>query len=142
MSDASSASDLFPSGPWPGFFLDPRVPGRHQMELRLTFRDGRMTGEGRDRVGTFAVDGTYAADSGKCGFTKQYLKQHAVHYAGYNEGKGIWGTWKLDDATGGFHIWPEGMADPTVPHLSEEADVPADGETTKKRKKKPQPVGG
>ena len=27
-------------------------------------------------------------------------------------------------STGGFHIWPEGMPDPTEPALSEEADLP------------------
>jgi hypothetical protein len=37
MSD--SASDLFPSSLWTGFFLDRPVPGRHQMELRLTFAE-------------------------------------------------------------------------------------------------------
>jgi hypothetical protein len=139
MSDATS--DLFPSGPWTGFFLDRRVPGRHQMELRLTFADGRMTGEGRDRVGTFAVDGVYSPADGRCAFTKQYVKRHAVHYAGYNEGKGIWGTWKLSDDTGGFHIWPEGMADPTVQHLSEEADEPVEV-VQKKRKRKRIGIGG
>ena len=25
---------------------------------------------------------------------------------------------------GGFHIWPEGMPDPSQPQLSEEADLP------------------
>lgn len=136
MSDPSPNSDLFPSGPWTGFFLDKRVPGRHQMELRLTFADGRMTGEGRDRVGQFTVEGGYTPADGRCAFTKRYVKKHAVHYVGFNEGKGIWGTWNLDDVTGGFHIWPEGMADPTVQHLSEEAEVPTEGETTKKRKRK------
>ncbi len=140
MTDTPPASDLFPSGPWTGFFLDRRLPGRHQMELRLTFADGRLSGEGRDRVGEFAVSGTYATDSGRCAFTKQYLKRHAVHYAGFNEGKGIWGVWKLDDSTGGFHIWPEGMADPTVQHLSEEADEPVEVEE-KKGKRKAKPVG-
>jgi hypothetical protein len=28
--------------------------------------------------------------------------------------------------TGGFHIWPDGMADPTQPRLAEEADVPVE----------------
>ena len=135
MSD--SAPDLFPSGPWTGFYLDRRMPGRHQMELRLAFADGRMTGDGRDRVGQFTVDGVYSTADGRCAFTKQYVGGHPVQYAGFNEGKGIWGTWKLDDVTGGFHIWPEGMADPTVQRLSEEAEVPADGEPKKKRKKKP-----
>ena len=41
----------FPSGKWVGFFLDKRMPGKHQMEIVLTFAAGRMTGDGRDRVG-------------------------------------------------------------------------------------------
>jgi hypothetical protein len=140
MSD--TAPDLFPSGPWTGFFLDRRVPGRHQMELRLTFADGRMSGDGRDRSGTFTVDGVYSRTDGKCAFTKQY-REHAIDYAGYNEGKGIWGTWKLSDLTGGFHIWPEGMADPTVQHLSEEADAPVEvDEKTPKRKARSVGAGG
>jgi hypothetical protein len=141
MSDTAPASDLFPSGPWTGFFLDKRVPGRHQMELRLTFADGRMSGDGRDRVGQFTVAGTYTPADGRCAFTKRYVGGHAVHYAGFNEGKGIWGTWRLADVTGGFHIWPEGMGDPTVRRLSEEADVPIEVEA-KPRKRKAQPVAG
>ena len=43
----------FPSGRWTGFFLQVQVPGKHQMELLLTFRQGSMTGEGRDWVGEF-----------------------------------------------------------------------------------------
>src|SRR5262249_52045762 len=48
----------------------------------------------------------------------------------FNEGKGIWGTWEMPSAVdpafmrGGFHIWPEGMADPTQPALSEEIEEP------------------
>ena len=48
-----------PSGKWVGFFLDKRLPGRHQMELTLTFADGRLTGDGRDRVGKFTFAGGY-----------------------------------------------------------------------------------
>jgi hypothetical protein len=137
----SDTADLFPSGPWTGFFLDRRMPGRHQMELRLTFATGRMTGDGRDFVGRFTIDGRYDAASGKCSWTKQYVGAHAVQYAGYNEGKGIWGQWHLMGLTGGFHIWPEGMADPTVQHLSEEADEPVEVEEAVTTRK-PQPVGG
>ena len=50
----------FPSGPWTGFFLQRLVPGRHLMELRLTFQHGTITGEGRDWVGEFLVRGKYA----------------------------------------------------------------------------------
>ena len=53
MSKKQEQTDLetdprFPSGPWTGFFLQPLVPGRHLMELRLTFRRGEVKGEGRD----------------------------------------------------------------------------------------------
>jgi hypothetical protein len=124
----------FPSGAWTGYFLQPLVPGRHLMELRLTFRQGTLTGEGRDQVGQFVVRGRYALVDGRCHWTKRYLGKHDVFYNGFNEGKGIWGTWDIPaDADsfsqrGGFHIWPEGMHDPTQPELTEEADVPFERE--------------
>ena len=120
----------FPSGPWTGFFLQPLVPGRHLMELQLTFRTGTMTGEGRDWVGSFLIRGRYDLADGKCHWTKRYLAKHDVFYQGFNEGKGIWGTWEIPPAQGqmhqrgGFHIWPEGMSDPTQQQLSEAADLP------------------
>lgn len=122
----------FPSGPWVGFFTDKRMPGKHAMDLRLTFSAGRMLGDGRDWVGIFAIDGDYDVVSGACTFTKQYVGRHQVHYRGFNEGRGIWGTWEMTDQgltfTGGFHIWPDGMPDPSVPVLTEEADVPQEVE--------------
>lgn len=119
----------FPSGPWTGFFLQPLLPGQHWMELRLTFRAGRLDGEGRDRVGAFRIQGRYSVADGKCSWSKRYLGRHEVLYQGYNEGQGIWGTWEIPtepahNRRGGFHIWPEGMADPTSRRLHEEADVP------------------
>jgi hypothetical protein len=116
----------FPSGPWTGYFLQPIIPGRHLMELRLTFRQGALAGEGRDRVGPFVIRGRYSVADGKCYWTKRYLGKHDVFYQGFNEGKGIWGVWEIPgDSRGGFHIWPEGMPDPSRPQLSEEADLPA-----------------
>ena len=47
----------FPSGPWTGYFLQPSLPGKHWMELILTFRDGTVVGEGRDWVGNFPRQG-------------------------------------------------------------------------------------
>jgi hypothetical protein len=122
----------FVSGPWTGFFLQRELPdGRYQMELILTFCRGRITGEGRDLVGAFVVDGSYSLPEGKCRWTKRYLGKHDVYYQGFNEGKGIWGTWEIPPRGafarlhGGFHIWPEGMSDPTTSHLAEEAELPA-----------------
>ena len=121
----------FPSGPWVGFFLQPEVPGRHLMELRMTFRNGEIRAEGRDWVGQFVMRGRYSLGDGKCYWTKRYLGKHDVFYQGYNEGKGIWGNWEIRDPflqlaimRGGFHIWPEAMADPSQQRTGEEADLP------------------
>jgi hypothetical protein len=121
----------FPSGPWVGFWLQKFFPrGRHATELRLTFQAGAMTGEGRDWVGAFLIRGRYQLEDGRCHWTKRYLGRHDVFYSGFNEGKGIWGTWEIgkDGLRGGFHIWPEGLADPTSPTLAAEADLPVEAE--------------
>ncbi len=115
----------FPSGPWTGFFLQKEVPGRHWMELQLTFQKGVIQGEGRDRVGGFLIKGRYQLEDGRCHWNKTYIGRHSVFYKGFNEGKGIWGTWEIPPLwQGGFHIWPEGMADPTKPALAESAEGP------------------
>ena len=115
----------FPSGPWQGFFLMPHSPGRHTMELHLDFRQGTMTGEGRDKIGAFLIRGKYSVDDGKCHWTKKYIKKHDVFYQGYNEGKGIWGNWEIPPSwRGGFYIWPTAMGDPTTPKLREAIDEP------------------
>ena len=99
------------------------------MELGLTFRNGQMTGEGRDWVGEFVIRAPFTLGDGKY-WTKRYIGRHDVFYNGYNEGKGIWGVWEIvatdeyPGQRGGFHIWPEGMADPTGSHLTEEAEPP------------------
>ena len=85
----------FPSGPWLGFFLMAHMPGRHMMELQLSFHEGVMTGEGRDMIGLFLIRGKYKLDDGKCRWTKRYVGKHDVAYQGYNEGKGIWGLWEI-----------------------------------------------
>ena len=140
-SDSNTETDpRFPSGKWVGFFLDRRLPGKHQMEIVLTFANGRLTGTGCDRVGEFTFTGRYDLADGKCEWVKQYVRAHAIAYRGFNEGKGIWGTWEYATAiTGGFHIWPDGMADPTQPTLSEEADVPLEAPPV--REPEPIPLG-
>lgn len=134
----------FPSGPWTGFFLQRGLPGRQWMELRLTFSNGRIRGDGRDRIGAFTFTGRYDVRDGRCHWMKRYIGGHDVAYAGFNEGKGIWGVWDIPPSQrGGFHIWPVGMGDPTVQAQREEvaeADeapremiVPAGSPTSAKR---------
>ena len=115
----------FPSGPWTGYFLQPAIPGKHWMDLSLSFCDGVVTGEGRDWVGEFRIKGRYQLEDGKCWWTKAYVKKHSIPYQGYNEGKGIWGTWEYQAAwKGGFYIWPVAMGDPTQIRLAEAIEEP------------------
>jgi hypothetical protein len=113
----------FPSGPWTGFFLQYWLPGRHTTDLRVTWRDGKLTGTGQDWVGPYRIDGSYELDTGRCEWTKRYLGKHAVAYRGVNDGHGIWGVWEIRILgglyvdRGGFHIWPEGTV------VSEEFDA-------------------
>lgn len=122
--------DRFPSGPWEGFFLMSHTGRkRHMMELNLTFSETRITGEGRDFVGDFILRGRYDLESGHCLWNKKYVSKHEVGYDGYNEGKGIFGKWLINDDTpshGGFLVWPKGMGDPTIHRRRNEEEAPVD----------------
>ena len=98
--------DLFPSGPWVGFYnYSPK--DKHRMDLQLAFTGGKVAGDGNDDIGRFTVRGHYDTASCECNWTKTYLGGHDVAYRGFREGKGIWGTWEISlFAHGGFHIWP------------------------------------
>ena len=125
----------FPSGRWVGFWIQSQLPaGRFETELHLTFVQSVLSGEGRDWVGAYTVRGRYHLEDGRCFWTKHYTEKHDVFYEGYNEGKGIWGTWEISkEFHGGFHIWPEGMPDPTGSHLTEQADLPQPVEEPERR---------
>jgi hypothetical protein len=103
------------------------LPGRHTMELHLSFHRGVMSGEGRDLIGAFLIHGRYSVDDGKCRWTKKYIGKHDVAYNGYNEGRGIWGIWDIPPSwRGGFYIWPKAMGDPTLVRLAEAVDTPVE----------------
>src|SRR4029077_13673773 len=55
------SDDLYPSGPWIGFYLYKFLgsPRRYRMDLHLTFSQGRMAGEGNDNIGPFIINGKY-----------------------------------------------------------------------------------
>lgn len=104
------SENLFPSGPWTGFYN--YEPGeRHHMRLHLLFEQGTIRGDGVDDIGAFGIRGRYDAAAGECHWTKTYYGAHDVFYRGFREGKGIWGTWEISLLSrGGFHIWPQGEA--------------------------------
>jgi len=104
---------FYPSGPWTGFY-NYSPSDKHRMDLYLEFRHGRLTGDGIDDVGRFAIRGRYDVAAGECYWTKTYLGAHDVFYQGFREGKGIWGTWNINfghGGHGGFHIWPKGLTE-------------------------------
>lgn len=125
--------ERFPSGEWEGFFLMSQTgTKRHMMELKLTFAEGKMNGEGRDFVGEFLMTGRYEVETGRCAWAKKYVGKHDVSYDGFNEGKGIFGRWEILDIIvwhGGFLIWPKGMGDPTKHRRRAETDAPVDFES-------------
>lgn len=120
------SDDLFPSGPWTGFYN--YAPGdKHRMDLHLTFAGGKITGEGNDDVGRFVIGGGYDAARRECQWTKTYPGSHNVYYQGFREGKGIWGTWEIGAFVhGGFHIWPKAAGEGEDKEESAEATAPVE----------------
>lgn len=113
------SDERFPSGPWNGYFLQKSLGAtKGEMELHLTFINGRVMGTGRDGVGSFSVVGRYELDDGKVWLMKKYAT-HDVFYTGYAESQGIWGTWEIPSVDrDGFRIWPKeaGESDRQVAH--------------------------
>ena len=112
-NDATHESDdRFPSGRWHGYFLQRRFSEtKRPMELDLSFRSGRVTGDGRDGVGPFVISGGYDTGEGTVWWTKRY-PTHDVFYKGYAEGNGIWGLWEIAQFDrDGFRIWPSGTSE-------------------------------
>ncbi|HTQ38365.1 MAG TPA: hypothetical protein VMJ32_05025 [Pirellulales bacterium] len=118
----------FPSGAWTGFYLQYWLPGRHATNLQLSFSEGKLSGEGKDQVGRYTVDGGYDLETGQCQWTKQYIGRHCIAYKGTNEGHGIWGVYELNQLwglltdRGGFHIWPEGFDAADAADAADESD--------------------
>jgi hypothetical protein len=75
------------------------------MDLVLEFMQGIISGEGHDGIGGFVIAGNYSVENQECAWQKTYVGRHMVAYKGFGEDKGIWGTWTLPGAKGGFQIW-------------------------------------
>ena len=120
--------ELFPSGPWTGFY-NYKPADKHRMDLHLTFAEGRMSGDGNDDVGRFVIKGGYDGTTRECEWVKTYPGSHDVHYRGFREGKGIWGAWEIGAGLwghGGFHIWPKGLGEGETKSQSIQETAPVD----------------
>jgi hypothetical protein len=113
----------FPSGPWTGFYTYSGRARKFPMDLVLEFQQGIVSGEGHDGVGGFVIAGNYSVENQECAWQKTYVGRHTVAYTGFGEDKGIWGTWTLPGAKGGFQIWPLAEGAP-VAALEKEAGAP------------------
>lgn len=116
------SSELFPSGDWYGFYTYDQRPGWHPMDIRFTFEHGRVSASGGDPIGEFVLEGSYSEETRECVWTKTYPGRHTVAYRGFREGRGIWGTWKVGGAAGGFQVWPllfDGLVDARVEEAAE-----------------------
>jgi hypothetical protein len=93
---------MYPSGRWEGFWVQERLGRQPMTPFLLHFAEGRITGEGRDVVGRFAVRGEYDEATGAVRLVKQYLGKHRVLYVGHPDGEGsIQGTWSIGDFQSG-----------------------------------------
>ena len=86
-------AELFPSGPWIGFYTYASPQDKHRQDFQLSFENGRMDGSGSDDIGFFTLRGTYNEDSLETKWLKTYPGSHDVDYRGFREGKGIYGQW-------------------------------------------------
>lgn len=78
--------------------------GRQPMEqLRLSFRDGQISGSGVDVIGPFTFSGRL--DVQAVAMVKQYLGKHRVDYVGSFDGEGtFWGNWSIGPFGGPWRI--------------------------------------
>ena len=123
----------FSSGQWVGFYTYSSRSREFLMDLVLEFKQGILSGEGYDGIGGFVVAGVYSLVTNECNWKKTYVGRHTVEYRGFGENNGIWGTWTLPGARGGFRIWPLSEG---VPPLADEEKEPV-----QEQEARPQPGG-
>lgn len=99
-----------------GYYIYRDLPRRHWMDVTLAFKDGRISGDGMDDIGSFVIAGQYDLSGTECSWHKKYVGAHDVYYKGYRDagGKRIWGIWAIPPHdTGGFLIWRDGFGEST-----------------------------
>lgn len=116
MSEFNEPDMIIPSGLWGGHYSQPSFNvSKAQMELFLSFSDGRVMGEGRDIVGDFLIlNGRYHKDNNSVSFTKQYASYGVRYYGHWSENIGIQGFWEISEQgfhdKDSFHIYPLGYS--------------------------------
>ena len=100
------SDDIFPSGPWTGFYNYTGPGDKHRMNLHLSFSKGRISGDGNDDIGLFLISGGYTPQPRSAAGLSSTLGGIKAYDEGVGEKRGIWGRWKLLAGHGGFHIWP------------------------------------
>jgi hypothetical protein len=112
MISRDPARNLPPSGGWSGYYLYSLEPGKHRMKMSLAFSvDGGISGDGIDDIAPFTIRGFLDTETNAAGWTKAYIGMHSVEYRGLYDLRSICGNWTLDGYSGGFWIWPDGIAE-------------------------------
>ena len=105
------APSLPPSGGWSGYYLYPGGASKHRMKMILAFSaDGGISGDGIDDIALFRIHGVFDTAANTASWTKSYVGMHSVEYRGLYDLRSICGNWTLGVFTGGFWIWPDGIA--------------------------------
>lgn len=99
---------MYETGNWLGHW-DQNGLGRQEMQdLVLEFKGDRLTGRGRDCVGSFTMAGEIGQDA-EVRIVKQYDEAHSVVYMGQHDGEGrISGVWALSGDQGTWSIRMKG----------------------------------
>ncbi len=115
LDEPHELDDRFPTGEWKGFYVQPDSRQRYAMDLVLAFAQDRISGTGDDVVGQFTIHGAYDTITAECSWTKHYVGQHSVEYAGRARQGGIIGQWRIPGRPGfwcgPFFIWPRASGD-------------------------------
>jgi len=108
--DSSSSSEeekdkAFRSGKWHGHWIQGATRG--DMDFKLKFKNGQVTGKGSDQIGKFTWTGNFDSGNKNIFMRKQYEGAHSVDYNGIKcANKQFEGTWAISGGSqGGGSFW-------------------------------------
>jgi len=99
--DSSSDEEtVFRSGDWHGYYVQGGQQG--DMDFKLTFSDGKISGGGVDSIGDFSFHGTYDSNIKTVHIIKAYSTHQVVYQGGKTAQGTLEGSWRVGDAHGTF----------------------------------------